>query len=359
MARIRGDRVDTLLAAIQREGVRARIGHPESPFEVVLEPCGGLFFALGELVLATQASQARDPQSRGVDVALDLDEGDRPVGEAPIAVANRVPRVLPALVGQAALGQPLVLDEAVVVQIAVVVDPLERREGVGPQLLDQLVISRPALVCIEEHDPQRRRIDRAVVRRVRNLTRACKLPVAQLVQDLARLSIPPVVDLGRLIVRKETERVACDLRPDRQQLDAGDDRVASKEAAEPGHARGDVALARPLISVQQQAQVGAGAAQRALRKDVAGIDCGRALAPRPVHRDRLVGVDPWHGREGVLVIIRDDRDMAGFGGAFLLVPDLDGQGQRAARGDRLVQAQRHQAVCPRLATGDDRHGRRN
>ena len=195
--------------------------HPEPrPRSAARKLVGGRFLGLGELVVAAQPGKPGHVAPAAIDVALDLDERDRALGERAVADADRVGRVLPALVDEAAFGLALVLDEAVAVEVAVVVDPVERRERVGPQLVDQLIVSRPALVLIEQHQPQRRGVDRAVVGRVRDLVGACQLARAQLVQDLARLCVAPVVDLGRLEARQERAGVARDLRPDRQQLEA-------------------------------------------------------------------------------------------------------------------------------------------
>jgi len=71
-------------------------------------------------------------------------------------------------------------------------------EGVRPQPIDGRHIASPAFVLVEQHQPQRRRIDRAVVRRMRDLVRSCQLAGAQLMQDLARGGIAELIHLGCL-----------------------------------------------------------------------------------------------------------------------------------------------------------------
>ena len=62
--------------------------------------------------------EPRHPALGVVDVALDLGEGDRRLAPRGRPVADRVARVLPALVEQAARRAALVLDEAVAVAVA-------------------------------------------------------------------------------------------------------------------------------------------------------------------------------------------------------------------------------------------------
>ena len=65
-------------------------------------------------------------------VALYLAEGNWPRSEFSIRVDNRIRRVLPALVNQPGATIPLILDEAVVVWIAVGVDPAQCCEDIWP-----------------------------------------------------------------------------------------------------------------------------------------------------------------------------------------------------------------------------------
>src|SRR5262245_19613132 len=71
----------------------------------------------------------------GVDIALDLVEGDGSPSQRPALVENGVVGVLPPLVQQAIARLPLVLDEAVPVPVAVAVDPAQGRLDVGPERL--------------------------------------------------------------------------------------------------------------------------------------------------------------------------------------------------------------------------------
>ena len=206
MSGVRGDAVDLLLCSVEGHGVRADVVHPERFLESDSKALGRVFLGRRERLVAAQSGESREAAPGRVGVALHLDERDRRLGQRPVTVADRVARVLPALVEQPALRVPLVLDQAVTVDVAVVVHPAQRGEGIGPQALDQLRVACPALVLVEQHQPQRRRIDRAVVRRVGDFSHSRQLALAQLVQDLARLCVAPVVDLGRLETGQDRQR---------------------------------------------------------------------------------------------------------------------------------------------------------
>ena len=121
-------------------------------------------------------------------------------GSPPVAVADRVARVLPALVQQPAIGAPLVLDESVAVAVAVAVDPLERAQRVRPQPVDAGPVAGPV-----ERRPQQHRATAASSRPCRSTACAAVSPlraispVAQLVEDLAGLHVPLGSSVRRLV----------------------------------------------------------------------------------------------------------------------------------------------------------------
>jgi hypothetical protein len=92
----------------------------------------------------------------------------------------------------------LVLDEAVAVAIAPLVDPAERGPSRWAEAVHELPVAGPVERLAEEDQPERRRVDAAVVRRVGQLPGPGRLADPQLVEDLARLGVAPLVDLGRL-----------------------------------------------------------------------------------------------------------------------------------------------------------------
>jgi hypothetical protein len=66
------------------------------------------------------------------------------------------------------------------------------------EVADELAVARPALVLVQQHDVERRRVHAAVVRGVRPLLERGHLPVAHLVQDPARILVAEVVESGAL-----------------------------------------------------------------------------------------------------------------------------------------------------------------
>src|SRR5881275_1730369 len=86
-----------------------------------------------------------------------------------------------------------------------------------------------------EDEPQRRRIHRAVVWRMRNLTEACHLTHAQFMQDFAGFFLPIIVKFSSLIAREQSDGLFCDAAIVGQRLQRSNDAVASKERDEPRH----------------------------------------------------------------------------------------------------------------------------
>ena len=95
------------------------------------------------------------------------------------------------MVDQARRGALLVLDEPVAVAIAPLIDPARRGVERRSQLAHRVEVERPAVVAAGDHQEQRRRVDRAVIGRMRDVPGAGELAGAQLVQDLSRLGIAP------------------------------------------------------------------------------------------------------------------------------------------------------------------------
>ena len=219
------------------------------------------------------------------------------LGEVPVPVADPVVRVLPALVEEPLRRPPLVLHEPVAVAVAVLVDPLERPERVRPQAVDERPVAGPVPGRAEEHEPQRRGVDGAVVGPVRGLAGAGHLAGPQLVQDLAGLGVARRVVLGRLEPREDLEGLDGELRPDRERLERPDDRVAPEQRREPRDAGGQVALVRVRALVDEQPQVARRAVDGQVEQLVVGADLGEAALPGVVRGRDRVGVDARHGRE--------------------------------------------------------------
>src|SRR5437667_5054658 len=110
-------------------------------------------------------------------------EGDRELCELTLAIDDRLPRVLPALVVIAALARPRgILLQAVPVHVAVGVDPGQGALDVRTHRLETFPVAPPAPRARGRQDVERRRVVRAVVRRMRNQMQRGELALAELVQ---------------------------------------------------------------------------------------------------------------------------------------------------------------------------------
>ncbi len=147
-----------------------------------------------------------------------------------------------------------VLDEAVAVAVAVVVDPVERALDVRPDVSEELAVARAVPILAGEHHEERRRVDAAVVAAERHFAHARHLAVAHLVDDLARLRLLRLVHAVGLRRGEELEHAARDAGVDPQRLECGDDAVAAEWSAEPRHSGVRI---RPILRVcDEHAQVG-------------------------------------------------------------------------------------------------------
>src|SRR2546429_8417630 len=133
MRRIRGDRGDLYLLPVEALRIELLTVEPERQLEATPELGRLSRQPLGHDRLAEALEDAAQPHLGLVDVSLYLDERHRQFHRASIRIEQRVMRVLPTLGTHAAAGALGVLDEAVVVRIAVEVDPLEGAQDGGQQ----------------------------------------------------------------------------------------------------------------------------------------------------------------------------------------------------------------------------------
>ena len=186
------------------------------------------------------------------------------------------------MIHEAAAVRAHVIEVAVAVVIGDTGRPADRRVQVGREPPGKRDVTGPAHVLGEQDDEQKRRVDRAVVRRaLRDLARARELAHAKLVQDLARFRVPELVDPVGLVAREQEERVARDLALIGEQLEADDRGVAAEERREPRHPGREEAM--PVELGLQKPQV----AERALDDGVEELvrranagEPGKPIAPR-------------------------------------------------------------------------------
>ena len=232
-------------------------------------------------------------QVGAVGVGLHLGQGDGRLGHPAVAVADAVPAVLPALVGQAPVGRPVVLDVAVAVGVAEVLDPLDGPRRVGQQLVDQLAGHAPAPHLAEQHDEERGGVGRAVVDAPAAERERGGVAEAHLVEDAARLLLVAGVDLGALEPGQGLQHPAGQVGVDQQRHPRRQQRVAAEHRHEPRrpgghhHPLGVVGVEDP-----QRAEVLGAAGHHLLEHRVVGLDLGDLAAPLG---QPLGGRRPLHG----------------------------------------------------------------
>ena len=128
------------------------------------------------------------------------------------------------------------------------------------QLAREAEVLRPADHLREQDEPERCRVDRAVVDGEPALRR---LAVPHLVADLPRLCVDlRVVDL-RLQARQRAQRPDRELGPEEQRLERGDERVAAEHGHEPRHPCGRELVEAALRADPQGGEVGDRPGERA------------------------------------------------------------------------------------------------
>ena len=238
------------------------------------------------------AGQAGHRPACRVDVALDLDQGDGALGQSSVRVTDRVAGVLPALVEQAPLRAPAVFHEAVAIEVARLVDPPERRQRDAARAARAGVVAGPGVGLAEEDEPQRRRVDAAVVGVVGRLAAARHLAAAHLVEDLARLGVVPWIVRRGLQAGQHGQRLDRDRRHERDRLEGGDDAVPPEQRREPRDPGGEVGLA-----VGRARRCATGRGRRAIGSGSGRAARDRSRCGRPRADDRR----PTHSRNGRVV----------------------------------------------------------
>src|SRR5437763_195243 len=92
-------------------------------------------------------------------------------------------------------------------------------------------------MAAENDQEQRRRVDGAVVRRLRDLAHPRELADPQLVEDLAGLLVAPRVLAATLPAGEQPKRLSGDIRIPRQRLQRRDQRIPPEQRREPRNAR--------------------------------------------------------------------------------------------------------------------------
>ena len=118
---------------------------------------------------------------------------------------DAVTAILPTLVGQPLVRLARIFDEAVAIPVAIIVDPGERGDDVGPDVPDRVEIAGALIILRGKHHEQWRGINRSIITAERHLAERRHLAAAPLVQDFARLGIRRGVMFGRLQIGQRPE----------------------------------------------------------------------------------------------------------------------------------------------------------
>ncbi len=289
MSSVRGERVDALLARVERHRPEAAILHPVSAIDRRNERrSAGLERAGRGLVAAERAVELGRVEERARGVALHLDQRDRRLGEATVAKADRVSRVLPPLVLQAVLGGALVLEEAVAVAIGGALDPPHRGDEVPLHRAQEGEIAGATVVLGEQQDEERRGVDAAEIGEARGeAPRADQALGAQLVQDLPGLLLGLRIILLALPARERSQDAAREIRQERARLQRGEERVAPEERHEPGDARGEVEVVARALEPRdaQRVEILDRPLEGLIERGIAGAELGVRRRARRGGRD--------------------------------------------------------------------------
>ena len=326
MRRVGGDRGNRHFLPVEPLRIELLAVEPERQLEAAAELGRLARQPLGHDRLTEALEDPTESDLGLVDIALHLDERHRQLNRASIRIEQGVVRVLPTLVAHATTGALGVLDEAVLVRVAVEVDPFEGAQDGGEQLDEQILVVEPIHHFDRGDEEERGAVDGSVVGRVRDQLEVGELAVARLVQDFSRLLLARRVDLPSLMLREVAQGSARDFRIEHQGLDGGDQRIAAERGREPGDARHREEAAVELL--EQDAQVHLAATQQAaVEKGVVGADPGRIVVPPPIgalQRLQRVVVEITQHRL-VLADHRDDVDHE-RDGVFRVQVEMPAQG---------------------------------
>ena len=154
---VRAQAVDLSLVTVEGQREELAIGDPEILVEPAFQVSRLRFqFDRERVVLPDFTSQTRATQPRVVGVALELARRARCGRKRAVVEQNGIPGVLPTLVLEAEFGLALVLDVAVAISIAVLIDPLDGVPGGLLILPDEVLTTGPALIFVEEDEPKGR-----------------------------------------------------------------------------------------------------------------------------------------------------------------------------------------------------------
>src|SRR6267142_6630678 len=127
LAGIRAAYPALILLTVQCERVHRDLRTPEALLEALLEAARSVGERTFSHVVPEHLRQLGSGHERGMGVTLDLAQRNGSFGKPAVRVEHRVMRILPALLNQSVRRAALILDESVLVCIAVALQPLDCR----------------------------------------------------------------------------------------------------------------------------------------------------------------------------------------------------------------------------------------
>src|SRR5919197_472703 len=195
---------------LQGQGIDASLRQPKA----LIESCAQLLSLspqpLGPLRLPSSLIEVRERGLGQVRIALYLHKRNRWYREAAVIIDNGIPRILPSLIGQPLVRSALVLEIAIAVAISVRRHPCQGLFDRRSELMKEIQIASPGGVPAEQDQKEERRINGAIIGSLWDLMQPSHLTDAELMQDLARLLVPPGINRASLIACQETQRVLRD-----------------------------------------------------------------------------------------------------------------------------------------------------
>src|SRR5690606_3900442 len=163
MSCIRAAYAAGLPIAIEGDSIKTELVTPEALLDQLAKPLRLLIQLTCTRLMAQRPGDGGRLLPRGENVALHFAEGDRQARAATVGVVNGIVRVLPALIVKSRGLFTGVLDQAVAIDVAIVVDPAQGRFDVRPEIGHGFPVARPPEIAAGKHDEERRGVDAAIV----------------------------------------------------------------------------------------------------------------------------------------------------------------------------------------------------
>src|SRR5208283_3115285 len=154
----------------------------------------------------------------GKYVALHFAERDGRLRQAAVAMKNGVEGILPSLLNKSFFGALMVFVEAVAIEIRILVDPVESRFDVWPNVFDECQIVGSLEVSAGQHQKERGGIHAAVIAAEWHFARRCHFSVTNFVNDLTGFGVAAWTLISRLCFCQVSQNAASHSRCDPKAL---------------------------------------------------------------------------------------------------------------------------------------------